>query len=113
MHELPVSISILSIVLQQAKTVQATRIRQVNLTIGKLSGIVPEFIQLQFHLLSRDTIAAGAKLSIHQPPAKLRCLNCDTIFSLDDQNWVCPNCCEREVEVVSGRECYVESMEVE
>jgi len=96
MHELPVTMSILSIVLEHAKTVQASKVSQINLTIGELSGIVPEFIQVQFDLISKDTIAAGASLSFHQTPTKLRCRSCATIFSPDNQNWVCPNCCEQK-----------------
>ena len=112
MHELPVTMSILSIVLEHAKTAQASKISRINLTIGGLSGIVPEYIQLQFDFLSKDTIAAGASLSFHQPPTELRCRNCATVFSPDGKNWACPNCGEEEIEIVSGRECYVESMEV-
>ena len=112
MHELPVTMSILSIVLEQAKAAQASKISRINVTIGELSGIVPEYIQLQFDVISKDTIAAGASLSFHQPPTKLRCRNCDTVFSPDNQNWTCPNCTEQKIEIVSGRECYVESMEV-
>ena len=112
MHELPVTMSILSIVLEQAKNAQATKISRVNLTIGELSGIVPEYIRLQFGFLSKDTIAEGAELSIHQPPTELRCRNCGTVFSPDGRNWICPNCTEEDVEIVSGRECQVESMEV-
>ena len=113
MHELPVTMSILSIVLEQATTTQASRISRINLTIGELSGIVIEYIETQFDLISRDTIAAGAILSFHQPPAKLRCRNCDTVFSPDNKNWTCPNCSKENIEIVSGRECYVDSMEVE
>ncbi len=113
MHELPVTMSILSIVLEHAKTVKANKVSRINLTIGELSGIVPEYIELQFDFLSKDTIAAGANLTIHQPPTKLRCRNCDTVFSPDNQDWVCPSCREQKIEIVSGRECSVESMEVE
>ena len=112
MHELPVTMSILCIVLEQAKAAQASKITQINLTIGELSGIVPDYIQLQFEFLSKDTIAAGASLSIHQPPTELRCRNCAAVFSPDGRDWACPNCSEEKIEIVSGRECYVDSMEV-
>jgi len=112
MHELPVTMSILSIALEHAKNVQASKIIQIKLSIGELSGIVPEFVQSQFNMLSKDTIAAGANLEFHRPPSKLRCRNCAKIFSPEGRNWICPNCGEQKVEIVSGRECYVESMEV-
>jgi len=113
MHELPVTMSILSIVLEHAKTVQASRIKRINVNIGELSGVVPEYVQLQFGFLSKDTIAAGASLSIRQPPAELRCRSCATVFSPGNRNWACPSCCGQKIEIISGRECYVESMEIE
>jgi len=111
MHELPVTISILSIVLKQAKKAQVSKVSRINITIGELSGIVPEYVQTQFEFLSKDTIAAGASLSFHQPPTRLRCRNCGNVFSPDSRDWTCPECSEEKIEIVSGRECFVDSME--
>ena len=113
MHELSITQSILSIALEQAKKAQASKITKINLTLGELSGIVSECVQFYFELLSKDTIAAGANLSFDLPATQLRCLNCQTTFSPDDLNWTCPNCHEQKVEIISGRECHVESIEVE
>ena len=113
MHELSITQSILSIALEQAKTAQANRITKINLTIGELSGIVDECVEFYFDLLSKDTIAAEASLSFNRTPTKLRCRNCNTTFSPDNLNWACPNCQEQKIEITSGRECYVESIEVE
>ncbi len=113
MHELSITQSILSIALEQAEAVQAKKLTKINLTIGELSGIVDECVEFYFELLSKDTIAAEASLCFDRPPTKLRCRNCDTVFSPDNLNWACPNCQEQKIEIVSGRECYVESIEVE
>ena len=113
MHELSITQSILSIVLEQAKAVQASKITKINLTIGELSGIVDECVQFYFDLLSKDTIAVEASLSFDRPSTKLRCRNCATTFSPDNLDWACPNCREQKIEIVSGRECYVSSIEVD
>ncbi len=113
MHELSITQSILSIALEQAKTVQANKITKINLTIGELSGVVDECVQFYFDLLSKDTIAANARLSFQRPPTKLRCRNCATTFSPNNLDWTCPSCQEQKIEIVSGRECYVTSMEVD
>ncbi len=113
MHELSITQSIFSIALEQAQAVQASKITKINLTIGELSGIVDECVQFYFDIISKDSIAAEASLSFHRPPTKLRCHNCATTFSPDNLNWACPNCQEQKIEIVSGRECYVESIEVE
>ena len=113
MHELSITQSILSIALEQAKTAQANKITKINLTIGELSGIVDECVQFYFDIISKDTIAAEASLSFDRPPTKLCCRNCATTFSPDNLDWACPNCHEQKIEIVSGRECYVESIEVD
>jgi len=113
MHELAITENILSIALEQAEKAQAGKITKIELTIGELSGIVDDCVEFYFELLSKDTIAAGASLSFHRPQTKLRCRNCDTTFSPDNLNWVCPDCGDQSIEIVSGRECYVNSIEVE
>jgi len=113
MHELPVTMSILSIVLEHASAAQASKVIKIDLVIGNLSGFVPECIQFQFDILKRGTIAAEAALCFQEAESKLHCRNCDTIYSPDDFNLRCPTCGEQEIEVISGRECHVESIEVE
>lgn len=113
MHEFPITMSILSIVLEQAKAVKASKITKINLIIGELSYIVPEYVEIQFDIISRGTIAFGARLLFNQLPIKLRCRTCATIFSPRNLDWVCPNCQEQKIDIVSGRECYISSMEVD
>ena len=113
MHEFSITQSILSIALEKANAANANRISQINLVIGELSGIVDECVEFYFEFLSKDTIAAQASLSFQHPPTRLRCRNCATVFSPNNLNWACPNCHEPKIEILSGRECYVESIEVE
>jgi len=113
MHEFPITMSIVSIVLEKANAAQASKITNINLTIGNLSGIVPECVEIQFKIISRGTIAEGASLIFYQPPSMVRCRNCDNTFSGDNFEFTCPNCQEQKVEILSGRECSVETIEVE
>ena len=113
MHELSITQSILSIALEKADKAKAGKITRINLTIGELSGIAGECVQFYFEFLSKDTIAAEATLSFERTPTQLRCRNCATVFSPDNSDWVCPGCREQTIEVISGRESYVNSIEVE
>ena len=113
MHELGITERILAIVLQKAGTVETSGVTRINLVFGELSGIVDESVEFYFRFLSKDTIAARASLSFQHPPTRLRCRHCDTVFSPEGMVWDCPNCPEHGVEVVSGRECYVASIEVD
>jgi len=113
MHELAITQSILSLTLEQAKKVNANKITKINLTIGELTGIVEECVRFYFELLSKDTIAAEATLSFDKPPTTLRCRQCATTFSPENLTWACPNCGEQKIEIISGRECQVSSIEVD
>ena len=112
MHEFSITQSILSIALEKANAVNASKVSKVNLVLGEMSGIVDDCVEFYFDFLAKDTIAAQASLSFRHPPTRLCCRNCATVFSPDNLNWACPNCQAQTVEITSGRECYVESIEV-
>jgi hydrogenase nickel incorporation protein HypA/HybF len=113
MHELGITESIVNIVLDRANAAQAKKIAQINLAIGELSSFVPECIQFYFDILSKETMAQGANLIFTSVPAELRCRNCSATFHPKDTLWSCPKCRSQSVEIIGGRELYIESMEVE
>ena len=116
MHELSVTEQILQIVLDHARKAKAKRVSKVNLVFGELTGFVAESIQFYFDVLSKETEAEKASLSMTRVPATARCQKCKKEFhpggsgSID---WLCPSCGGPVEEIVAGRECYVESIEVE
>ena len=113
MHEYSVTESMLSLALEKAGEAGAKRITRINLVIGELSGVVNECVQFYFDVVSKNTIAGGAELAFEVRPLKLRCRKCQTVFTPQNSEWSCPGCHEAGIEIVSGRECYMESIEVE
>ena len=113
MHEYSITQSMLSLALEKANEAQASKVTRINLVVGELSGIADECVQFYFDFLSKDTIAAGAGLFFERTPTKLRCRNCEAVFLPKNHNWSCPDCQEAKVEIISGRECYMESIEVD
>ncbi|MFC1900532.1 hydrogenase maturation nickel metallochaperone HypA [Chloroflexota bacterium] len=113
MHEFSITQSILSIALEQAELNNAKRITKINISIGELSGIVDDCVEFYFPFLSKDTIAAGAVLSFDRKPTRLHCRECDNTFSPDDIIWTCPECRSQSIEIISGRECQINTIEVD
>ena len=113
MHELSITQSIIDIILKKSKEAQASRITQVNLVIGELSGFVPDCIKFYFDFLSKGTLTEGAVLNFQLIPARLRCRDCSTTFSPQGGDGICPECYSLSMEIIGGREFYIESMEVE
>ena len=116
MHELPITEGILKTVLNHARINNASQVLTVHLQIGKLSDIEDEWIQRYFDYLSKDTIAAGAKLKIERMPVMVQCNACSNIYEADIQkmgNLTCPACGGTQGTLVSGREYHIKDMEVQ
>ena len=112
-HELAITQNILEIVLDEAKTAQASKVTKINLVIGDLSGIVGDCVLFYFDFLKKGNAAEEATIDFRSVPVELKCRDCQTSFKPEDLAWTCPNCQSTSLEVISGRECYVESIEVE
>jgi hydrogenase nickel incorporation protein HypA/HybF len=113
MHELAVTESIIEIVLRHARQAGATRVTRIDLLIGDLSSIVDDSVQFYFDMISKGTIAEGARLAFNRVPGRFRCWDCQATFAPDGRAYLCPECGGARVEVVAGREFRVESIEVE
>jgi len=113
MHELAITQSMFDIVLREAEQAEASQVRKVNLVIGEMTGVVDQCVRFYFDLLSRGTIAEGADLCVRMVPPRARCRNCAEVFELRPFRWTCPRCQGTELEVIAGRELFVESIEVE
>jgi hydrogenase nickel insertion protein HypA len=107
--------SILEIVLEHAHSNSATKVAQINLEVGELSDLVPQWMQSYFEHVSKDTIAEKAILAIDHIPALLRCRSCNKEFSMTKEDWrvSCPHCNSPEIEILSGREFKIASIEIE
>jgi hydrogenase nickel incorporation protein HypA/HybF len=113
MHEQSIVESLLNLALEHAEKAEATRLAGINIVVGELSGVLDEAMEFYFGFLSRGTIAENAKLNFNHVPIKLRCRNCGNIFLPENMIFKCPECSEQQVDIVAGRELYIESIEVE
>ncbi len=111
MHELSVSSAVLDTVLRHAED---RKVLVVTLRIGHLRQVIPDSLAFYFEMVSRDTLAEGARLEQILVPARLRCGGCEQEWELDGTpEFRCPRCTVSEVAVISGNELDVDSIEVE
>ncbi len=115
MHELSIMGNILDIVLDYAGCSGARRVMKINLQVGEISDLIPEWMQTYFDFVSKDTIAEKAELSVEKVPAVLRCTSCGVEFGFTKEDWrfSCASCGSAEITIVSGREFRIVSIEVE
>jgi hydrogenase nickel incorporation protein HypA/HybF len=108
MHELPITESILNIVITYAEKNNVRQVMAINLQ--------DEWIQRYFDHLSKGTVAQGAKLKIERTPIKVQCNSCTASYEVEITNigdTVCPVCGNKEGKLISGREYYIKDMEVQ
>ena len=113
MHELSITQSMLDLVLEQAQNAGAKEVGRINLVIGEMTGVVDRAVQFYFDFLSQGTAAEGATLSFRVIPTTAKCRSCGKDFELGEFDWTCPHCKGNNIEIVGGKELFVESIEVE
>jgi hydrogenase nickel incorporation protein HypA/HybF len=110
MHELAIAESIVRIASEHAGD---RRVTKVELRIGHLRQVVPSALEFSFGLLAEGTPAEGAQLEIEDVPIEVRCRRCVAATRLDGFPLACAACGGVDVEVSSGEELLVESLELE
>jgi len=113
MHELPVTESILEISLRHARQAEARRITDLYLVIGQLASIVDDSVQFYWDIISKDTLAEGAKLHFRRLETEMRCLDCNLNYKPAAFDMACPSCGGSNIKVVAGEEFFLESIDVE
>jgi hydrogenase nickel incorporation protein HypA/HybF len=110
LHELSLSSAIVNTV---AKHADGRRVSLVSLRIGKLRQVVPDTLEFYFEFVARGTVCEGARLEHEITDARLRCKPCAREWEIEIPAFRCPTCGGSDVEIASGDEFEVESIEVE
>jgi hydrogenase nickel incorporation protein HypA/HybF len=109
MHELSLCQSIYTVV-DRARGDR--RVHAVNLRIGQLRQVVPETLTFCWGVVTEDGPLNGAELVVDQVPAEIACRACGARSVLDEVMLVCPACGAVTVDVVSGEEFLVTSLDL-
>jgi hydrogenase nickel incorporation protein HypA/HybF len=109
-HELAIAQSVVAIADRHAG---GRRVASVQLKVGHLRQVVPSALTFAFELIAEGTALEGAELQIEVKPAAGSCRTCGADTILPDFPLCCARCGGCDVEVTSGEELLVESLELE
>ena len=113
MHELSIVASLFEIMEEKAQEKGSKAVISVKLQVGKLSGVVTEFLITAFDMYKKDTLAKNATLEIENIPLTIRCNTCGKTMVLDDFVFICLECGSQDLKTVTGTELLLEKMELE
>ncbi len=110
MHEFDLSSAIVQTVNKHAA---GRKVTHITLRVGRLRQVVKDTLLFYLAIVGKDTPCEGATLEIIDVPAVLRCKTCKDEWEIEIPAFICGTCGPGAVEVATGEEFMVESIEVE
>ena len=113
MHEMGIAMQVVEIATAAIpEGMGGNRVERVNLTVGKLSGVVPDSLRFCYDVVVRDTALAGSTLDIREVPVTAACGDCGHRWTADRPEFHCPRCAGPSVRILTGRELEVVSIDI-
>jgi hydrogenase nickel incorporation protein HypA/HybF len=113
MHEMGIALQIIEIATASIPSNAGNvKIEKINLKIGKLAAVVPDSLRFCFGVATQDTPLDGAQLVIDELPVVARCKDCNNQWTINSPAFTCENCDSGSLEIISGRELDIESIEI-
>jgi len=113
MHEMSLCEGVLQLIEGSAAENNFSRVKSVWLEIGLFAGVEPEAMRFSFDVVTRGTLADGAKLEIIEVPADVWCFTCEKPVEIRQRFDACPACGGYQIQVSGGDEMRVKELEVE
>ena len=113
MHEMGIAAQVVEIAEASIpEEMENVKVERVNLSIGRLAAVVPESLRFCFNIMIENTRLAGAELHISEIPVQALCKDCRHKWIIDAPVFTCPLCDSGALEILSGRELDISSIEI-
>jgi hydrogenase nickel incorporation protein HypA/HybF len=113
MHEMALAESVREIVDETARANGARRVAAVRLEIGRLAQVEVDSMRFAFDVVTRGSLAEGARLEIVQPEGSAWCMRCCETVAIGRRGDACPNCGSHQLQVTGGERMRVLEIEIE
>jgi hydrogenase nickel incorporation protein HypA/HybF len=115
MHEFSLIESVLEKVRDSARQNNIKKINRVKLVVGKLSMALPDSMQFAFDAIAgTEELFRDAVLEIEEREPVCNCPQCRQPFPMaDSYSFFCPRCGSTGIEIIQGRELYLDYYEGE
>lgn len=113
MHEMSIALSIIDVAAEQAKKEKASKVIEIELDIGTMSGVEITALNFALEIAVIDSIIEKSKVKINQVRSRSECLECGYVFDSESVVNPCPKCKELNTRLISGKELQVKSITIE
>lgn len=112
MHELSIAMNIVDIVEQEVKKHNARKVVEIELEIGRLSGIEPYALDFAWEQAILNTVLEKAKRTTRYINALAKCLDCENEYNIENFYDACPSCGSFMKKLKTGKELRIKSLTV-
>jgi len=113
MHEMGIALQIMEIANSSLpEGCRGIRVQKINLRVGRLAAVVPASLRFCFEAVAKDTPLAGSSLVIEEVPVVVKCRGCGGEWSVSGPDFTCKRCHNSDIDILSGREIEIISLEV-
>ena len=113
MHELSIALSLVEMAMEEADR-RGSRVTAMHVTLGRLSGVVPQALIAAYQVASEGTPLEGARLVIDEVRPMVRCTVCGEDRETQQLEWyACAVCGTAATDIIRGRELELTALELE
>ena len=112
MHEMSLVHRIIDIAQNYAVQNNATKITQIVLTLGSMSGVMYESLMFSFNIAIQKTMLEEAEICINKIPAEGKCQHCEHVYLLNSLYDECPICQSKSPLILQGKEFMISSITI-
>jgi hydrogenase nickel incorporation protein HypA/HybF len=115
MHEAAIAMAIIDQAVAAAARHNATRICRIEVELGAMQQVVPEALDVAFEAAGKGTLAQDAQLKLTTVKTVALCRQCDCRFEpcIEHFSFLCPQCQQADVRIISGNQITLKSLECE
>ena len=107
-----IALNIIKIAEEELHKADGSRIEKMQLSVGKLSGIVVESLEFALQAARDNSPLANTEIEISEIPARMRCTHCNQEFEAEQFYTICPHCDSFQHEIISGKELVINSITI-
>lgn len=113
MHEWSLACALVRSAEEEARRRGAIKVHAVTVSVGFLTGVVPELLQRSYDMAATGTLLEGVPLSIRVEPVRARCPACQGEHTFETFALLCPVCGASGLEVLAGSEILLRGLDLE
>ncbi len=114
MHELSICTALVELVSAELqRQAPEAKLLKAVVAVGDLRQVIPETLTFAYEALVAGTRLAGSTLEIRHVPITARCGSCAWEGAVGENYFICPKCASHNLDLLTGRELHLESLEVE